>query len=105
MYILHVLSIKLRYKLYFSYKYVYFACFVNKIEIQAILFIFNTNPRFPPFLLYVRCKSGVLLYGEVSVMYTQQMYTFSLNEKSSASSFIHSKPFEFLSIISNLSFK
>ena len=20
---------------------------------------FNTNPRFPPFLLYVRCKSGV----------------------------------------------
>ena len=37
----------------------YFTCFVNKIEIQVILFIFNTNPRFPPFLLYVRCKSGV----------------------------------------------
>ena len=33
--------------------------FVNKIEIQAKFFIFNTNPRFPPFLLYVRCKSGV----------------------------------------------
>ena len=33
--------------------------FFNKIEIQAIFFIFNTNPRFPPFLLYVRCKSGV----------------------------------------------
>ena len=28
-------------------------------EIQAIFFIFNTNPRFPPFLLYLRCKSGV----------------------------------------------
>ena len=28
-------------------------------RIQAIFFIFNTNPRFPPFLLYVRCKSGV----------------------------------------------
>ena len=39
--------------------YVYFTCFVNKIEIQAIFFIFNTNPRFPPYLLYVRCKSGV----------------------------------------------
>ena len=38
---------------------VYFTCFVNKIERQAIFFIFNTNPRFPPFLLYVRCKSGV----------------------------------------------
>ena len=38
-YILHVLSMKMRDKLYF--------------------FIFNTNPRFPPFLLYVRCKSGV----------------------------------------------
>ena len=24
-----------------------------------MFFIFNTNPRFPPFLLYVRCKSGV----------------------------------------------
>ena len=24
-----------------------------------MVFIFNTNPRFPPFLLYVRCKSGV----------------------------------------------
>ena len=33
--------------------------FVNKIERQAIFFIFNTNPKFPPFLLYVRCKSGV----------------------------------------------
>ena len=33
--------------------------FVNKIERQAIFVIFNTNPRFPPFLLYVRCKSGV----------------------------------------------
>ena len=32
---------------------------MNKIEIQAIFFIFNTNPRFPPFLLNVRCKSGV----------------------------------------------
>ena len=21
---------------------------------------FNTNPRFPPFLLYARCKSGVI---------------------------------------------
>ena len=37
----------------------YFTYFVNKIEIQATFFIFNTNPRFPPFLLYVRCKSGV----------------------------------------------
>ena len=36
--ILHVWSIKLRYKLYFS---------------------FNTNPRFLTFLLYLRCKSGV----------------------------------------------
>ena len=34
---------------------------MNKKEIQAIFFIFNTNPRFPPFLLYVRCKSGVTL--------------------------------------------
>ena len=42
-----------------KYKSVYFTCFVNKIEIQAIFFIFNTNPRFSPFLLYVRCKSGV----------------------------------------------
>ena len=25
-----------------------------------MFFIFNTNPRFPPFLLYVRCKSGVI---------------------------------------------
>ena len=24
-----------------------------------MFFIFNTDPRFPPFLLYVRCKSGV----------------------------------------------
>ena len=33
--------------------------FCQKIEIQAIVFIYNTNPRFPPFLLHVRCKSGV----------------------------------------------
>ena len=33
--------------------------FCQQIEIQAIFFIFNTNPRFPPLLLYVRCKSGV----------------------------------------------
>ena len=33
--------------------------FVNEIERQAIFFIFNTNPRFPPFLLYVKCQSGV----------------------------------------------
>ena len=42
-----------------KYKEVFFTYFMNKIEIQAIFFIFNTNPRFPPFLLYVRCKSGV----------------------------------------------
>ena len=35
---------------------------------MLICFIFNTSPRFPQFLLYVRCKSGVILYGEVSVM-------------------------------------
>ena len=38
-YILHVLSIKLRYKLYFSFSI--------------------PTPGFPHFLLYVRCKSGV----------------------------------------------
>ena len=42
-----------------KYKSVYFTCFVNKIEILAIFFTFNTNPGFPPFLLYVRCKSRV----------------------------------------------
>ena len=42
-----------------KYKLVHFTCFVNEIERQAIFFIFNTNPRFPPHLLYVRCKSGV----------------------------------------------
>ena len=26
---------------------------------DPIFFNFNTNSRFPPFLLYVRCKSGV----------------------------------------------
>ena len=26
-----------------------------------MFFIFNTNPRFPPFLLYVRCNSGVTI--------------------------------------------
>ena len=31
----------------------------QNIERQAIFFIFNTNSRFPPFLLYLRCKSGV----------------------------------------------
>ena len=36
-----------------------FKCFVSKIEIQTISFIFNTNPRFPPFLLHVSCRSGV----------------------------------------------
>ena len=39
----------------------FFTYFVNKIEKQAIFFIVNTNPRFAPFLLYVRCKSGVTL--------------------------------------------
>ena len=36
-----------------------------------MFFIFNTNPRFPPFLLYiyVGANLGLLLYGEVSVMY------------------------------------
>ena len=29
---------------------------------------FDTNPRFTPFLLYVRCKSGVTFYGDVSVL-------------------------------------
>ena len=38
-YILHVLSIELRYKLYFSFSI--------------------PTPRFPFFLLYLRCKSGV----------------------------------------------
>ena len=41
-------------------------CFVNKIEIETIFFIFNTNPRCPQFLLYANL--GVLLYGEVSMM-------------------------------------
>ena len=45
-----------------NYKYVYFTCFVNKIEIQAIFFIFNTNPRFPPFLLY-HTRETVSLYA------------------------------------------
>ena len=33
--------------------------FCQKIDRQAIFFIFSTNPRFPPVLLYVRCKTGV----------------------------------------------
>ena len=28
-------------------------------KLYSIFFIFNTNPKFPPFLLHVRCKSGV----------------------------------------------
>ena len=29
---------------------------------------FDSDPRFPPFLLYVRWNLGSLLYGDVSVM-------------------------------------
>ena len=50
-----------RFSLCAEHKYKYFIYFVNKIEIQTIFFIFNTNPRFPPFLLF-GCKSGVTFW-------------------------------------------
>ena len=48
MYILHVLSIKLRYKLYFSFSI--------------------PTPGFPHFYYMLGANLGLLLYGEVSVM-------------------------------------
>ena len=42
--------------------------FYNKIERQAIFFIFNTNPGFPHFYYMLGANLGLLLYGEVSVM-------------------------------------
>ena len=39
----------------------------RKIEIIHF-YHFDSDPRFPPFLLYVRLKSGSLLNGDVSVM-------------------------------------
>ena len=47
-YILHVLSIKLRYKLYFSFSI--------------------PTPGFPHFYYMLGANRGLLLYGEVSVM-------------------------------------
>ena len=49
-YILHVLSIKLRYKLYFSFSI--------------------PTPGFPHFYYILGANLGLLLYGEVSVMGT-----------------------------------
>ena len=49
MYILHVLSIKLRYKLYFSFSI--------------------PTPGFPHFYYMLGANLGLLLYGEVSVMF------------------------------------
>ena len=51
-YILHVLSIKLRYKLYFLFS-------IPSKKISNDQELIQSDPRFPPFLLYVRCKSGV----------------------------------------------
>ena len=49
----------------------------RKFSIKSyVLDHFDPVPRFPPFLLYVRWKSGVNLYGDVSVMKT------SLEQKS-----------------------
>ena len=48
-YILHVLSIKLRYKLYFSFSI--------------------PTPGFPHFYYMLGANLGLLLYGEVSVMH------------------------------------
>ena len=48
MYILHVLSIKLRYKLYFSFSI--------------------PTPGFPHFYYMLGANLGLLLYGEVSMM-------------------------------------
>ena len=33
-----------------------------------ITYHFDSDPRFPSFLLYVRCNLGSLLYGDISVM-------------------------------------
>ena len=52
-------TVQNKFKQIFINKYILHVTFVNKNERQAIFFIFNTNPRFLPFLLYVRCKSGV----------------------------------------------
>ena len=41
-----------------KYKIRIFYMFYKK-EKQDMFIIFNINPRFLPFLLYVRCKSGV----------------------------------------------
>ena len=54
MYILHVLSIKLRYKLYFSFSV--------------------PTPCFPHFYYMLGANLGLLLYGEVSVMTFCYMY-------------------------------
>ena len=42
--------------------------FFNKIEIQAIFFIFNTTPGFPHFYYAFGANLGLLLYREVPVM-------------------------------------
>ena len=58
MYILHVLSIKLRYKLYFSFSV--------------------PTPGFPHFYYMLGANLGLLLYGEVSVM--RQSNFMSVNQ-------------------------
>ena len=40
----------------------------RNIEKKITFYHFNSDPRFPTFLLHVRCKSGALLDGVVSLM-------------------------------------
>ena len=59
MYILHVLPIKLRYKLYVSFSI--------------------STPGFPHFYYMLGASLGLLLYGEVSVMFSE--FWFSPNRQ------------------------
>ena len=49
----------------------------RNIENNPFLLYFDSDPRFPSFLLYVRWKSGSLLNGDVSVMQGCNVFSFS----------------------------
>ena len=55
----------------------YFSTINRNIEKQASVMLINSYPRFPPFLLYFRCKPGVTLHGDVSVMFFLSLDTTS----------------------------
>ena len=49
---------------------------------------FDSNPRFPRFLLYVRCRFGVTIYGHVSVMQSTNIIFFVNIIKSICSQYV-----------------